>query len=302
MHVLDSAWETLKREFESASEEKQRKARRNATGELNRLFRRFRQYENGEQWIAAVRDGVALAAREFAIYTVSGGELRLRAQQGLGLEEYASMAAASASAFRSAIETREPVVTLRRASDVGEALALGEAPGRAHLVPILNGERVVAIVFAADGPELDMDALELVASMGSAVLERQSNLGIHTQIAPAKTAGTPEAEPPAKAAPEMPAWAQLKEEDRRLHARAQRFARVAVAKMQLARPEACRAGLEQSNLYMFFQAELDKARESYAKQFMTIPSMVDYLHLELLESMAAGEERNLGADYPGHLV
>jgi hypothetical protein len=100
----------------------------------------------------------------------------------------------------------------------------------------------------------------------------------------------------------LPAWADLDERQRALHIRAQRFSRVIVAEMQLFRPEACRAGREQANLYIFLKSELDKARETYRKQFMTIPSMVDYLHLELVHSVADGDELKLGADYPGQLV
>ena len=87
-----------------------------------------------------------------------------------------------------------------------------------------------------------------------------------------------------------------------MHARAQRFSRVAVAEMQLNRPEACRAGREQNDLYMFLRSEIDKARESYCKQFMTDPQMTDYLHLELMHIAADGDEGKLGADYPGALV
>jgi hypothetical protein len=100
----------------------------------------------------------------------------------------------------------------------------------------------------------------------------------------------------------LPTWTDLPTEQRQLHIRAQRFARVAVAELQLARPEACRAGREQSDLYLFLKREIDKARESYSKQFMTVPSMVDYLHLELIQTAAQGDERKLGADYPGRLL
>jgi hypothetical protein len=72
--------------------------------------------------------------------------------------------------------------------------------------------------------------------------------------------------------------------------------------MQLAKPQGCRAGREQSNLYLFLKPEIDKARETYRKQFMTIPSMVDYLHLELVNTAAEGDEMKLGAEYPGQLV
>jgi hypothetical protein len=87
-----------------------------------------------------------------------------------------------------------------------------------------------------------------------------------------------------------------------LHVRAQRFARVKVAEMQLSRPDACRAGRQQSNLYVFLRREIDQARDTYRKQFMTIPSMVDYLHLELVRTAAGGDGQKLGADYPGQLV
>ena len=85
------------------------------------------------------------------------------------------------------------------------------------------------------------------------------------------------------------------------HAR-QRFARVTVAEMQLAKPGECRAGREKADFYLFLNKEIDKAREIYRKQFMTISSMVDYLHLELVQTAVEGDERKLGADYPGQLV
>jgi hypothetical protein len=111
---------------------------------------------------------------------------------------------------------------------------------------------------------------------------------------------------PSVAAPlaesKLPAWSDLPMEQRQLHVRAQRFARVAVAEMQLARPEACRAGREQGDFYLFLKREIDKVRENYRKQFMTVPSMVDYLHLELIQTAAQGNEQKLGADYPGRLL
>ncbi|HEY7209636.1 MAG TPA: hypothetical protein VH477_05125 [Bryobacteraceae bacterium] len=298
MHVLDSAWDAIKREFESASVEKQLNARRQITGELNRLFRRFRHYEDEEQWLAALRDGAALASHEFAIFTVANGELRLRARQNIALEEPVTLAVSSANAFRAAIESREPVTSLRRAGEVGAVLAREESSARAHLFPIANGGRVVAVVFAAGDETLDLDGMELISSMASAVLERQANQTIHAQIAPLVRHVD---EQRGEGVRELPGWSTLSESDRRLHSKAQRFSRVAVAEMQLARPEACRAGREQNNLYLFLQSEIDKARESYRRQFMTISSMVDYLHLELLCAVG-GDERKLGADYPGHLV
>jgi hypothetical protein len=47
--------------------------------------------------------------------------------------------------------------------------------------------------------------------------------------------------------------------------------------------------------------EIDKARDTYRKQFMTIPSMTDYFHRELVGSILGGDASKLGADYPGEL-
>jgi hypothetical protein len=167
----------------------------------------------------------------------------------------------------------------------------------------------VAILFAADQEYIDLNALELVAGLASAVLERYSNVSLHSRIEPAtKERATEPAVPiqrevaPPAAKPTLPAWADLSEGQRALHIRAQRFSRVAVAQMQLAKPEACQAGREQSNLYLFLKPEIEKARESYRKQFMTIPSMMDYLHIELVKTAAEGDEMKLGAEYPGQLV
>jgi hypothetical protein len=72
--------------------------------------------------------------------------------------------------------------------------------------------------------------------------------------------------------------------------------------MQLSRPDACHAGRQQGNLYVFLRQEIDKARDTYRRQFMTIPSIGDYLHIELVRTAAGGDEQKLGADYPGQLV
>jgi len=290
-HSLEPAWEALKRDFDAALQEVIRADRRQLLGNLNSICRRLRQYENEEQWLGALRDGIALGAYSFAVLTLADGLLRLQHQQHLDSPETPAFAVSSAKAFAAAIESRDQVVALCTPDEVGA-----------------NGKRVVAIVFAIAGDSLDVSLVELVSGVAATVLERQSNQSIHSQIALSPAAPVPVS---AHAAVEpahpvqargLPAWADLNEKDRILHSRAQRFSRVAVADMQLRKPEACRSGRKQNNMYMFLQTEIEKARETYSKQFMTIPSMVDYLDLELVNVAAEGDERKLGADYPGHLV
>ena len=309
MHALDQVWEAVRREFDSSCAQIARAARYQLTNELNQILRRFRQYQDEAEWISVLLDGASRFVKQVAIFTLQNDVFHLRAQSNLELSAELSFPLASAAAFESAAQTHDIVVALRTPSEVTDALSSPEAGDRCHLIPIMNGQRTVAVLFTADQEYMDVNALEVIAGIASAVLERQANIALHAQIA-AVPPPTPEPEAPpeteepaaSESAPALPAWADLKEEDRALHIHAQRFSRVAVAEMQLAKPQGCRAGREQSNLYLFLKPEIDKARETFRKQFMTIPSMVDYLHLELVHTAAEGDEVKLGAEYPGQLV
>jgi hypothetical protein len=299
MNALDPVWETINRQFEAARSESAQAARSQVMNELNQLLRRLRHYQSEGEWSAAILDGALQFARQVALFAYHDGVLDLRGQRNLDLAENLSFSSAAAAAFESVIDSKDTVVALRTAAEVGEALSSPASQERAHIIPILNGPRVVGLLFASDQDELDLNGIELIAGLAGTVLERHSNLSLHTQIA---TQGvTTKAAPPFNSAP-LPSWTGLSRDQRMLHVRAQRFARVKVAEMQLARPDACRAGLQQSNLYVFLRHEIDKARETYRKQFMTIPSMVDYLHLELVGTAVGNDEQKLGADYPGQLV
>lgn len=308
MHALDSAWDALKRDFDAVSSDAIRAARGQMATDLNQVFRRLRQYENEEQWIAALLDGASRFAAQLAIFTYSGSgdDLRLRGKLNLDLPEHEPFPASSAHAFAAAIKSSDPLVAMRTTSEVSPLLSSRDPLARAHLFPIANAGRTVAILFAIQNESLDANGLELVAGMASAVIERRSNLSLHSQIGPApqlrpaQESGLPTQE--SRPVPSLPPWSGLSASQRELHRKARRFSRVAVAEMQFARPEACRAGREHNNLYMFLQKEIDKARENYRKQFLTTPAMVDYLHLELVAHAAQGDEQVLGADYPGQLL
>lgn len=311
MHPLEPAWDALKCDFDSAVSQSARAARQQIVHELNQTVRRLRNYRNETEWLAAVLDGAARFSRQVAIFTVQNDRACLRVKAGLDLSPDVCFEMKSAGAFASAVESKDPVVAMRTVNEVGIALSSTDPGARAHIFPILNGQRVAAVIFASDADYLDINALELIGTIASTVLERQSNATLHAQIAVLpESKAEPKIEQPNGTASSvghfksstLPAWADLSEEQRTLHIKAQRFSRVTVAEMQLARPEACRAGRSQKNLYVFLKQEIDKARDTYRKQYMTIPSMVDYLHLELVQTAAEGDEVKLGADYPGQLV
>ncbi|MBV9084971.1 MAG: GAF domain-containing protein [Acidobacteriaceae bacterium] len=322
MHGLDPAGELPTQEFDRACARAAQAARSELISHLNQVFRRLRQYETENDWIAAVLDAASAFTREVALVSVTGETLSVRGHRRLGLTDDVTIPISSARAFASAIASRDAVIALRTAAEVGSALSTPDANALAHLVPLINDDRAVAVLFAVldndrEGDSGELNALELIAGMASAVLERRANVSLNVQIAPAaksdahgvplEAAKVPGASSPkqngsGKGKRHLPPWFHLTEEQRGKHLRAQRFSRVKVAEMQLARPDACRAGREQNNIYLFLKKEIDAARESYRTQFLNEPSIVDYLHLELVECAAEGDESKLGPDYPGRLA
>lgn len=325
MHPLHSAWEAVKEQFDSACSQSARAARWGLTNDLNQLLRRLRQYRDEAEWISILLEAVARIVGEVAIFEVasagvapdSSPQLRLRAQSGLQLPGELSFPASDGAAFAAVLLSRDPSVAMRTASEVTPLLAQAARDGdqngqhdsgvqRCYVLPITNGDRVAVMVFAAGSEYVDMNALELICGLGSAVLERNANRQLHLQVAPPPiVAKAPSPEPPAASSRHrqtLPRWADLPELERTRHVQAQRFARVTVAELQLAHPDACRNGRDSKNLYLYLKGDLDKAREKFRRNFMEIPSMVDYLHMELVSTAASGDESKLGVEYPGPLV
>jgi hypothetical protein len=73
--------------------------------------------------------------------------------------------------------------------------------------------------------------------------------------------------------------------------------------MRLEEAAAVREGRSRANLYEELRGSIDAARELFHRDFFAAcPSMVDYLHLELVQTLANGDAKLLGRDYPGPMV
>ena len=297
MDVLDQAFNSLKRELEDAVGRQARAARDAFTSDLNQLMRRLRQYGSEGEWVNTLVESASRFAGRLAAFEVRKDVLYLRGQRQLQLPPDLAITLTSAPAFANCVSAKDTVISLCTPSEVGLELGADAGVGRARLIPVPNGDRVVAVLFAMDDAKLDPNALELLAGIASLVLERGGNASLHAQIAPA-----PPVEKIVRDAAPLPDWSDLSPKEQTLHLRAQRFSRVAVAEAQLARPEACAAGRRAGDLYLFLQTEIDRARDTYREQFMTIPSMVDYLHLELVRVLAEEDETLMGAEYSGAMV
>ena len=116
----------------------------------------------------------------------------------------------------------------------------------------------------------------------------------------------PPATPPAAAPPAVPqatSWADLSADDQKLHLHAQRVARVRVAELRLYSAEELRKGVFEGDIYGALHTGIDAARAEFLQSFLSkSPTMVDYLHLEIVRSLAHDDARLLGKQYPGPMV
>jgi hypothetical protein len=73
--------------------------------------------------------------------------------------------------------------------------------------------------------------------------------------------------------------------------------------MRLASAAAVKRGRTRRDLYSELREPVSAARDAFRKQFFAkCPSMVDYLHLELVKTLANDDADALGKDYPGPMV
>jgi len=275
---------------------------------LNQSVRRLRQAAAFPEIAAILCDASAPFANAGAVFHITenivGGE-RLRGATGEAAARFREIrfAAAGAAAFAGAIESREPVVALCSAAEVSPALveAFAHAPGdKAYLFPLTVDRTTVGMLYATGA--VDSAALELLAQATAAVMEARQRPNRRATAAPASDLVRIE---PATGAPAAPApdWDQLSAADRQLHLRAQCFARVKVAEMRLYRPDAVKAGRAQQDLYTALHDVIDEGREAFRQTFITAsPTMVDYLHVELVRTLANDNPAWLGGKYPGRLA
>lgn len=88
--------------------------------------------------------------------------------------------------------------------------------------------------------------------------------------------------------------------DQDLPLRAQRFARVKVAEIQLYDATAVKRGRAARDLYGTLKPQIDAAREAFRERFLMAGQQVaDYLHTELLRTLANDDAELLGPSYPG---
>lgn len=320
--VLEERVKQLVADTENLFAESRERARRDMADQLNQAVRRIRQTTNLEDLAATLVDVTSPFCGSAALFGASGDFFQAERIRGVSegvAREFQSLEIAmrSAPALASALESRDPVVTAATGGEVSPEVVklFDHSPvSRASIYPLVARDRVPALLYVWG--TVQGAAVELLAQTASLVwvsltepVPAAPELGELITISGVEAAPTPVSAPePEFAASSEPAngspsWEDLPPEEQRVHLQAQRFARVQVSEMRLFEPEAVQSGRANQNLYEALQERIDGARETYRKSFFDrCPSMVDYLHLELVRTLANDDPELLGKDYPGPLV
>ena len=262
-------------------------ARRELAGKLNQSVRRLHGTENEEQWSKALVDATQGFCDRAALFALDGKNLHLQASRNIA-GQVEDVAIEGAQAFASAVQSKETVIALRTKSEMSDAIAgwIGaDASRKFCLFPIIAKERVVCLLYADATANIETNGLELLATVAAAVIESRN-------FATAQRATLVTIAPPSRS-----------RENLELHLKAQRFARNQVAEIRLYKSQNVKIGRASRNLYATLKQEIDSARENFRRDCLSGPgTMVDYLHLELVRTLANDDVQLLGPDYPGPLV
>ena len=295
-------------------------ARRSQVESLNQVLRRLRTAAE-EHVLDLAAESCASYAEKVVVLVFENNQARCTASAGIENEnEFLPFSTDSAAAIMAAIDSRDPVVALATETEISQVLAKAFDPApdqKAYLFPIVARHTVVAMLIASgmsssatahSAPE--SAPIELLCEAAGMRLEASTALEASKAPAAAPVqhpsapilvqvmAGVPASE---RSAPR--AWGDLSAEDQKLHLQAQRMARVRVAEMRLYHESELRSGIASGDIYGALHKAIDTAREQFLQSFLSkSPTMVDYLHLEILRSLTHDDDRLLGRNYPGPMV
>lgn len=293
--MLESRLSQLSSEVERLFDEARGHARRELADQLNQSVRRLRQAGSLDDLAATLLDAAMAFADGAAIFRITGTTAKGEKIRGVAAGAELTFCSleipfSAAPALAGAVESRDPVIAVTTAGEVSAemiAVASHPADGRAYLFPLVVKDGVPAVLYCWG--TVQNAACEMLAQAAGSVWD--------SLIAP-------EAPQLVKIEPApASAWDALSPEDQAMHLRAQRFARVQVAEMRLRDRAAVEAGRIERNLYGRLHSRIDAARVTFRQSyFAACSTMVDYLHVELVRTLAHDDADLLGKDYPGPLV
>jgi len=236
---------------------------------LQRAARALRQSESIDQWIQIVADAAAEFAPRVALFSIDGDRVVAKALRGPGELPEEPVALSDAPALQQVIETKELVVCLTAASQLGGALFSPALAKRAHLLPVMGKSRVLGILYAEG--DANLAALETLTALAAGSLELRKVNGAAPLIQP--VAAEPEHRHPVEVAAPAPAAVEPEAVDWR----AKRGASVAVAKLILQNSDTLAEGRARGKVYAALRLPIEAARLDFRDRF---PGKESYLEAE----------------------
>jgi hypothetical protein len=280
---------------------------------LNQALRRMRQAIGDGQILQSLVENIAPYSALAVVLVFENNQAHVAASGGFNraqsLFDDFAVNITDAPALLAVIESGDPVTALATSTEISAALAAtlkagtagdeqdgDKAAPKAYLFPIRARQSVVAVLLAS----------QLVSSVATAANTAPIELlceaaGMRLESIPAKAAAQDDLGQ--DRVEKRLSWDTLPPEDQRLHLQAQRTARLRVAEMRLYNEPDLRRGVASGNIYGALQPVIDSARSQFLREFLAkSATMVDYLHLEVLRTLAHDDDALLGQGYPGPMV
>jgi hypothetical protein len=139
---------------------------------------------------------------------------------------------------------------------------------------------------AAEGATAE--AHSVIAEVQSAVVEMDPALAEPLPIGDAET----------KATPETPPVSSISPEDREIHRKAQRFARLLIDEIKLYNQAKVAEGRKNRDLYDRLKEAIEKSRATYQKRYgNTVAASSNYFQNEIIRSLAEDDLSIMGANF-----
>lgn len=182
-------------------------------------------------------------------------------------------------------------------NEVARALGASDA-GAAALVPFVVREKVSGAVYA-DGEDVDGEAIAALTYVAGLVVDRlaKRKLVPAPPLAPWEAPASDQVptEPTPEPAPLAGPLAHDNGDADREEAR--RFARLLASEIKLYNEQAVTVGRQHGNLYALLAGDIERGRALYEERVpQSVRSGSDYYTDELVEILAGGDRRLLGAD------
>jgi hypothetical protein len=248
------------------------------SAKLNDHLTRMRAAENDRGWCDALLYAVSQFCRRSAFFAIRRDQLWFQGSRGIAAEtDPPPVDIVAAPAFANAVSRSSVTRAGRTAQDLSTPIAAltGERDeASVDLIPIALPDRVAGVLYTEGAANLD--ALELIANFAACSLEcrlllEQGAAGRRFRVRTSTGPASPR------------------------NAAARRFARVAVAGIVLHEFDAVRRGRLERSIYSSCAASIDAARGKYRENYAGLP---DYLHQEIVRTLASNQPELLGTNYP----